>query len=103
MRKTFQLAIEGKNPDRVVEAVKHDIRKYIKRERRRALPEGVDFWDFDCRFGATEETAAIVHLNDITGMIDAVVKEAGKQVYVEILAKPGHRKARPASEAGATA
>ena len=98
MRKTFQLAIEGKNPDRVVEAVKHDIRKYIKRERRRALPEGVDFWDFDCRFGATEEAAAIVHLNDITGMIDAVVKEAGKQFYVEILAKPGQRKARPASE-----
>jgi len=98
MRKTFQLAIEGKNPDRVVEAVKHDIRKYIKRERRRALPEGVDFWDFDCRFGPTEEAAAIVHLNDITGMIDAVVKEAGKQFYVEILAKPGQRKARPASE-----
>jgi hypothetical protein len=103
MRKTFQLAIEGKNPDRVVDAVKHDIRKYIKRERRRALPEGADFWDFDCRFGATEEAAPIVHLNDITGLIDAVVKEAGKQFYVEILAKPGHRKARPAGEAGAAA
>ena len=35
MRKTFQLQVEGKNPDRVLDAVKHEIRKYIKRERRR--------------------------------------------------------------------
>ncbi|RZL90883.1 MAG: hypothetical protein EOP82_14340, partial [Variovorax sp.] len=61
MRKTFQLRPEGKNPDRVLEAVKHEIRKYIKRERRRELPEGVDFWDFDCKFGTAEDTAAVVH------------------------------------------
>ncbi|MDO8262181.1 MAG: DUF6172 family protein, partial [Gallionella sp.] len=51
MRKTYQLNIEGKNRDRLLEAAKHDIRKYVKRERARALPEGVDFWDFDCKFG----------------------------------------------------
>ena len=38
MKKTFQLAQEGKKPDRLLEATKHEIRKYIKRERRRALP-----------------------------------------------------------------
>ena len=43
MRKTFPLRAEGKHPDRVLEAVKHEIRKYIKRERRRDLPEGADF------------------------------------------------------------
>ena len=42
MRKTFQLHVEGKNLDRVLDAVKHEIRKYIKRERRRDLPEGAD-------------------------------------------------------------
>ena len=96
MRKTFQLRPEGKHPDRVLEAVKHEIRKYIKRERRRVLPEGVDFWDFDCRFGATEEAASVVHLSDFTALMDDVAKAAGPQFYVEILAKPGHRKPRTA-------
>ena len=99
MRKTFQLRPEGKNPDRVLEAVKHEIRKYIKRERRRELSDGVDFWDFDCRFGTSEEVAAAVHLNELTGLMDAVAKAAGPQFYVEVLAKHGHRKARPADAA----
>ena len=42
MKKTFQLHPEGKNPDRVLEATKHEIRKYLKRERGRVLPKGVD-------------------------------------------------------------
>ena len=47
MRKTYPLNIEGKNRDRLLDASKHDIRKYVKRERSRPLPEGVDYWDFD--------------------------------------------------------
>jgi hypothetical protein len=31
MKKTFKLNIEGKNRDRVLDAVKHEIRKYVKR------------------------------------------------------------------------
>lgn len=97
MRKTFQLQVEGKHPDRLVEAIKHEIRKYIKRERRRELPEGTDFWDFDCKFGAAQESAETIHLLAITGLIDGVVKEGGKQFYIEILAKPAKRQPRPAS------
>lgn len=96
MRKIFQLHVEGKNPDRVLEAVKHDIRKYIKRERRRDLPADADFWDFDCQFGATKEAATVVHLSALTDSINSLVAEGGKQFYVEILAKPGKRTARPA-------
>ena len=95
MKKIFQLTIEGKNRDRVLDAVKHEIRKYIKRERRRALPEGADYWDFDCRFGAARDNASVVHLSAITGLVDGVAKEAGDSFYIEILAKPGHRKVRP--------
>lgn len=102
MRKTFQLQVEGKHPDRLLEAIKHEIRKYIKRERRRALPEGADFWDFDCRFGASQESAEVVHLSAITGLIDGVAKEAGKQFYIEILARPAMRKPRPAGEEAAS-
>ena len=103
MKKTFQLTIEGKHRDRVLEAVKHEIRKYIKRERRRVLPQGVDYWDFDCKFGLTPEAADVVHLATITASIDAVAKAAGEKFYIEILAKPGHRKARPAADAEAPA
>jgi len=92
MKKTFQLQIEGKNRDRVLEATKHEIRQYIARERRKPLPEGVDFWDFDCRFGATPDAAEVVHPVKLTQRIDALVTQGGASFYVELLAKPGHRK-----------
>ncbi len=93
MKKTYPLAIEGKHPDRVLDAIKHDIRKYIKRERNRSLPQGVDYWDFDCRVGASEPESAIAHLAEINGLVDGVAQAGGTGVYVEILAKHGHRKA----------
>ncbi len=95
MKKTFQLQVEGKNPDRILEAVKHDVRKYVRRERRRDLPQGVDFWDFGCRIGATPEEAGSVHLDDLTERIDVLAREGAAQVYLEILAQHGHRKSRP--------
>lgn len=95
MKKTFPLTAEGKHPERLLEATKHEIRKYIKRERRRDLPEGVDFWDFDCQFGASQETAIPVHLSELTALIDGMVASGGAQFYVEILAKHGHRKVPP--------
>ena len=91
MKKTFQLHTEGKNPDRLLEAIKHEVRKYIKRERGRELPKGVDFWDFDCKFGASQELAQVVHLAQLTERMDAIAKEAGTQFYIEILSKHGMR------------
>lgn len=102
MRKTYLLNIEGKNRERLVEASKHDIRKYVKRERARPLPAGVDFWDFDCKFGSNEATAAAVHFATLMGLIDTVVQEGGEQFYVEVVTKHGHRTARPqGAEVGA--
>jgi len=97
MKKSFALAAAGKHPDRVLDAVKHDIRKYLRRERRRELPEGVDFLDFDCRFGRDADNAQTVHLSALTGLVDAAARDGATQVYVEILAKPGHRTQRPSS------
>lgn len=97
MRKTYQLNIEGKNRDRLLDAVKHDIRKYAKRQRRVALPEGVDFWDFDCKFGLSAEAAAPVHFGNLIEQLDAAAREGAAALYVEILPKHGHRKAKPAS------
>ena len=101
MKKTFSLNIEGKNRDRVLEATKHEIRKYVKRQRRLPLPAGVDFWDFDCKFGTSADKAEVVHFATITGLIDAVAKDGGDTFYLELLAKTGHRSARPASSTDA--
>ena len=94
MKKTFQLKPEGKHPDRVLEAIKHEIRKYVKRQRRVPLAAGVDFWDFDCRFGASEAVAASVHFATLTTLMDSTAQEGGDVFYVEILAKNGHRQTR---------
>ena len=95
MKKTYPLQVEGKHPDRWLESIKHEIRKYLRRERRRALPAGVDFWDFDCRFGETESTSEIAHVASLIARIDQVVQAGGKQFYIEILAKHGIRQTRP--------
>ena len=105
MKKTFKLAVEGKNRDRVLDAIKHDIRKYVKRQRRVPLPEGVDFWDFDCRFGLSEAQAEPVHFATIIALVDAAAKDGADSFYLELLAKTGHRTARPrpVNETGAEA
>ena len=96
MKKTYPLASTGHKLPRVIELIKGDVRKYIKRERRKKLPKGADFWDFDCRVGTDDETAASVHIAEITGAIDgAASTEESSAVYVEILAKGGHRTRKP--------
>ena len=99
MKKTFKLNIEDKNRDRLLEATKHEIRKYVKRQRRVPLPVGVDFWDFDCKFGTTVDNATVVHFATLTALIDAVAKEGGDAFYLELLAKPGHRRSKPVDAA----
>jgi hypothetical protein len=95
MRKTFPLDIEGRHRDRTVEAAKHDIRKYIQRERRKALPAGADFWDFDCRFGADRESARPIHFAAITPSIDEAARSGAAAFHIEILARAAQRSARP--------
>jgi len=89
MRKTYQLQLEGKNRDRLLDAARHDIHRYLRRERRRALPEGARFWDFACRFGTTEQDSAPVREEDLTRLIDGVAASGAAQFYVEIVARPG--------------
>lgn len=98
MKKNFPLQIEGKNPDRVLEAVKHEIRKYFKRERNRAVPKDVDFWDFDCKVGITAELAEVVKVSAVIESLDALAKEGAASAYVEILSKHGIRVVRPEND-----
>ena len=72
-----------------------DVRKYLKRESRKELPEGADFWDFDCKFGPAAEEAKVIHVAEIGKYIDGAEAQQLESFYVEILAKPGHRTKKP--------
>ena len=97
MKKTFPLEAPEHAPQRVIASIKNDVRKYLKRERRKPLPEGVDFWDFDCRVGRDQSSAEETHVNEIIERIDLASREGWTSVYMEILARGGHRAARTES------
>jgi len=91
MKKIFKLTHERIKPERQVEAVKNEIRKYIKRERSKKLAPGVDYLDFDCRFGVDEANTEQIHLAEIDKSINWAVSEEKTSFYLEIIAKPGYR------------
>ncbi len=95
MKKTFQMSHPKIKVPRLVEAIKHEVKKYIQRERRKPLPPGVDFWDFDCRFGADEASAEVIHLSAINKSISEAEAKELPSFYLEVLVKPGHRSKKP--------
>ena len=95
MKKTFQLSHPKIKLPRLVEAIKHEVKKYIQRERRKPLPPDVDFWDFDCRFGVDEATCQAIHVADINKAISQAETDQLESFYLEILAKPGRRSRKP--------
>ncbi len=94
MKKTFLLTHSNHQPPRVIEQIKSDVRKYLKRERKKPLPDGVDFWDFNCKVGLGEAAPESRHVEEITAAIDQAATTGCPSVYIEILAKPAQRKAR---------
>lgn len=91
MKKTFSLQHEKIKAPRLVDATKHELKKYLKRERNKQLPDGVDYWDFDCKFGNTEQDAEEVHVSTLNKHIDNKIAEGITSFYVEIIAKHGFR------------
>ncbi len=91
MKKVFKLIDPKKAPARQVDYVKHEIRKYIARERRRALPERADYWDFDCAIGVDQNTTNKIHIDDVNKNIDAIVALEAESFYIEVLVKEGYR------------
>ncbi len=88
MKKIFKLTDEKKHEDRVLEAVKNDIRKYVKREKKKKLPDATTmYWDFDCKIGATSDDAKVVVYEELIKALDTVKATGATECYVEILAK----------------
>ncbi|WP_206605622.1 DUF6172 family protein [Pelagibaculum spongiae] len=94
MKKIFQLTHEKIKYPRLVESAKHDVKKYLKRERNKKLPPDADYWGFACKFGHDKEQAKEIHLKAINKCIDEVESLALESFYLEILAYPAVREPR---------
>jgi hypothetical protein len=94
MKKTFTLEHPKINVARRVEAIKHEIKKYQTRERKKALPADADFWDFECKFGETEVDAGDIHVSEINKHIDAIESKGLLSFYLEVISTPKQRIAR---------
>jgi hypothetical protein len=92
MKKNFSLTSHVHKPDRHIELIKHEINKYIARERRKKLPDDAGFWEFDCKCGTDETAANDVHVSLIGKCIDEIAATKSLNVYIEIIAKPGARR-----------
>jgi acetoin utilization deacetylase AcuC-like enzyme len=88
MKKIFKLTDPKKHEDRVLEAVKNDIRKYVKREKKKELEDkSTTYWDFDCKVGSTSTDAEVVSYEELIKALDAVKATGATEVYVEVMAK----------------
>ncbi len=98
MKKTFLLTHEKIKTPRLIDSIKHEVKKYLKRERNKQLPDGADFWDFDCKYGHSEDKAEEVHVSALNKSIDDAVQHELQSFYLEILAKPANRTKKPLTE-----
>jgi len=87
MKKIFALTHPKLKPARLADSIKHDIKKYLKKQRNKPLPEGMDYWTFDCRFGASEVLAETIFNSEINQYIDAALEQELPEVYIEIIAR----------------
>jgi hypothetical protein len=91
MKKTFPLQAAGKDDARVRDKVRHEVNKYVRRCRRKEVPEGFAQWDFACKVGTSAETAEDKPLKDVAAAIDAVAEGGSNVVYLQIEAVPAQR------------
>jgi hypothetical protein len=91
MKKTFPLTVSNKTDANHADSIKHEIKKYIARERRKKLPENVDFWNFECKIGDDDKKTSQIHISKINEKISELSLEKKESFYLEIMAIPGHR------------
>ncbi len=91
MKKTFQLVVENLNADRVLEGIKKEIRKYIKREKKKKLPEDMDMWTMECKFAIGDATPKSIGFIDIMKNVDAAASSESTTFYLEILTSAAKR------------
>jgi hypothetical protein len=99
MKKTFVLSHPKMTYQRIIESAKNEVKKHIKKERNKALPENADFWGFSCKFGQTADKARSIHEGDINTNISSAQSQHWKSFYLEVVAVPKTRAKRPEADA----
>ena len=88
MKKVFKIKQEKLKPERAVDAIKNELRKYTKREKKKDLPnKKTMYWDFDCKFGKSAELAQVCSFDEIITQLNSVVAEDWDACYIEVIAK----------------
>jgi hypothetical protein len=91
MKKTFSLTATGKADARVRDKIRHELNKYIRRERQKKLPEGFNLWAFDCKVGRDAATATSRPMKEVGAAIDDLAASGADEAYVEIEPRPSVR------------
>jgi hypothetical protein len=99
LKKIFELQAANKKPERVSDSIKNELRKYLKRERKKKLPENALFWEFECRFGQTSDTAESLSASELIKALDRAYAADWERCYIEIISKPSSKsKTAPETE-----
>jgi hypothetical protein len=99
MKKTFKLKVENKTIERQADSIRAEVKKYLKRERNKKLPEKFDNWAFDCKIGESAQKNHNIKAENISKGIENFVKAQAEEFYLEILVraevKPNKPKTTP--------
>jgi hypothetical protein len=88
MKKVFKIEQEKLKPERAVDAIKNELRKYVKREKKKDLPnKKTMYWDFDCKFGKSAEFAKDCDFDYIFTELSGVINAGWSECYIEVMAK----------------
>ncbi len=98
MKKTFVLSHPKIAYPRLIESVRKEVNKYLKRERNKPLPKFAVFWGFDCKFGQIEEQAEVIHVAQINEKVSLAASQEWPSFYLEILAVPAQRAPRDVAD-----
>ena len=85
---------ERHKPARLVDQIKGEVKKYLKRERNKSLTEDHDYWGFNCRSGQAPDSAEICHAKEICISLDHALAEGWESVYLEILVEAKSRQSK---------
>ena len=94
MKKSFPLQAAGKDDARVRDKIRHEVNKYVRRCRGKAVPEGFAQWEFVCKAGRDAAGAEPKSLKEIATAIDAIAATGATSVYLEIEPVPAQRVTR---------
>lgn len=89
MKRTFSLVHPKIKPARLIDSARHEIKKYVKKERNMPTGRDIPFWDFDVKFGEDEESSVGISFKELNQYMDKAAEAGAEQFYVEIVKVAG--------------